>query len=142
MKIKDFLAALFTGIILFIDPGISLANPRSVDLDTPFKIQFGEKVQIKSEEMTITFKTTRVTRCPAGARCLVADNVSIYLEINKTTESAIKIRFNNMRGSKSALAYQNYKIEFLKLEPALPRSPTPYKEKDFVVSLNVSKAPQ
>ena len=139
MKTKFCFCVSFVVFFVFAQLSIAIASPPTVSLDKAFKIPFGEKVQITSENITIDFKDARVTRCPSGAMCFVPDNVAVFLEVNKNSEPTLNIKLNNELSSQTAAAYQMYEIKLLKLEPKLKKESAPYNKKDIVISLIVTK---
>lgn len=104
------------------------------ELDQEFKIEYGQKVTLTKEAITIQFtQLLEDSRCPKGVDCIWAGNAKIQIRVNKTP-----FELNTHRSFKTEAIISNYKIKLVAISP-YPEYQNPVAEKDYSVTLLITK---
>jgi hypothetical protein len=124
---KSFLFLLSFVLLITLLSGCT--NVAKASLNSQFTLAPGQTVRIQSESMDIKFiGVTGDSRCPRGAECIWAGQVSCAVEITKN-KIINQVTLTDSAGSGAATGqdFQNYQILF---------SITPYPEIGKTISKN------
>ncbi|MBD2775406.1 hypothetical protein [Iningainema tapete] len=119
----------------------SSENTISAELDTPFKLKFGQTVFIGSEELEIKFLKVTDSRCPANAFCIRQGEVKIELEILKDGDTIDNLILTSEVTNQKYLAsadFDGYSVKLLRVDPYPGLAPKTTIS-DYVARLIVSK---
>lgn len=118
------------------DPIIS----RKVSLNEQFTIKAGHQVVIKGEKLSVQFSSVQnESRCPTGVQCVWEGNAAISIEVSKKRKKSVRAILNtNTAIQPNELAYKNYRIKLLGLNP-YPRIDEKIEPKDYEAVMIVTK---
>jgi len=111
-----------------------------VSLNEQFTIKEGGQVVIKGEKLSVQFSSVLdESRCPTGVQCVWEGNATISIEVSKKRKKSVRAILNtNTAIQQNELAYKNYRIKLLGLNP-YPRIDEKIEAKDYEAVMIVTK---
>lgn len=86
-------------------------------LNREFNLRIAHKATIKSERLSVTFKSViEDSRCPRGVDCIWAGNAKLEFEITGPTNGPIHIELNT-NGEPSHAHFLKYDVKLIDLSP-------------------------
>ena len=108
-------------------------------LDKPFQLKFDEAMLLPEENIWVRFASVKSdNRCPKDVQCVQAGEANIILSISMNDQDAILIELSTLLDQSTAV-FEGYRILLQAVEPIPQSSGGPTPEKDYVVTLVISR---
>ena len=153
-KLKSFLIKLTDSQIFLILAGLLTISVASfthdsfaqssessieAELDSEFVIQVNQSVEIKSEDITVTFlNVTADSRCPADVMCVWMGQADIELSVQKgDEESTLSLSIGGDSSPEESI-FDMYLIQLIELAP-YPYSTDVIQPDEYTATLKITK---
>lgn len=108
-------------------------------LNKPFQLKFDEAILLPDENIWVRFASViSDNRCPQDVQCVQAGEARIILSISVKDQNAIQIELSTTL-DQAAVVVEGYQILLQAVEPLPPSSGQPTPEKDYVVTILISR---
>jgi hypothetical protein len=115
-------------------------NSAEVVLGKEFTIDFGQTIEIKSENLKIQFlNVLDDSRCPSDVQCIWAGQAKVVLDIHKDDQKNLgNYEFVVSAGDSPVQNREGYSVKLVRLEP-YPVSTKTIEKSEYKINLIVSK---
>lgn len=108
-------------------------------LDQPFQLRFDEAMLLPDQNIWVRFATVKSdNRCPKDVQCVQAGEARIILSISVNDEDATLVELSTML-DQATVVFEGYRILLQAVEPYPQSSGLPTPEKDYVITIVISR---
>ena len=142
MKLRNLFLAIFEAIVLsaLVLPGCTKPTGTEVGLGKEFTLSIGQSATVTGENLSFKFiEVVSDSRCPTGATCIWAGEISCLIEITLNTSTFSKtLTQPGLTEEPSVTNFENYDIQFnIQPYPAISKQ---ISEKDYRLQLLITKS--